>query len=157
MKKQFRSAWDILLISMTLVIFLILVAAAIYANSIITNIISISIVTLGIFFGVYGYSLRDEELRIIRLGWSKDVPYNSIQDVEYIPDAMLGSLRLFGIGGFFSYLGCFKNRILGAFNAYATHRKNTVVITTKQGKKIVVTPSKPIAFVEALKSASGKE
>jgi len=69
---------------------------------------------------------------------------------------MMGSLRLFGIGGFFSYCGSFKNRVLGSYKAYATHRKNTVVITTKEGEKIVITPSNPELFVEELKSVSEK-
>ena len=119
-------------------------------------IMAIVFISLGAFFGVYGYNLQPQELRIIRLGWSKDIPYNEIVDIEYSPDAMMGSLRKFGIGGFFSYYGMFKNRVLGDYKAYATHRKNTVVITIKSGKKIVVTPSDPERFVEELKGASEK-
>ncbi len=152
MKKEFRSSWDFLLIAMTFSISAILIMLA-FIGGIISVIIAIVIITLGAFFGVYGYSLQPKELRIIRLGWSKDILYNDIVDIEYRPDAMMGSLRKFGIGGFFSYYGLFKNRVIGDYKAYATHRKNAVVITTKTGKKIVVTPSDPEYFVEKLKRA----
>ena len=155
MKKQFRSSWDFLLIGMTFLISAVLIALA-FIGGIFSVIMAIVFISLGAFFGVYGYSLQPQELRIIRLGWSKDIPYNDIVDIEYSPDAMMGSLRKFGIGGFFSYYGMFKNRVLGDYKAYATHRKKTVVITIKSGKKIVVTPSDPERFVEELKGASEK-
>ena len=155
MKKQFRSSWDFLLIGMTFLISAALIALA-FIGGIFSVIMAIVFISFGVFFGVYGYSLQPQELRIIRLGWSKDIPYNDIVDIEYSPDAMMGSLRKFGIGGFFSYYGMFKNRVLGDYKAYATHRKNTVVITIKSGKKIVVTPSDPERFVEELKGASEK-
>jgi len=153
MKKQFRSSWDFLLIGMTFLISAALIALA-FIGGIFSVIMAIVFISFGVFFGVYGYSLQPQELRIIRLGWSKDIPYNDIVDIEYSPDAMMGSLRKFGIGGFFSYYGMFKNRVLGDYKAYATHRKNTVVITIKSGKKIVVTPSDPERFVEELKGVS---
>jgi len=153
MKKQFRSSWDFLLIGMTFLISAALIALA-FIGGIFSVIMAIVFISFGVFFGVYGYSLQPQELRIIRLGWSKDIPYNDIVDIEYSPDAMMGSLRKFGIGGFFSYYGMFKNRVLGDYKAYATHRKKTVVITIKSGKKIVVTPSDPERFVEELKGVS---
>ena len=153
MKKQFRSSWDFLLVGMTFLISAALIALA-FIGGIFSVIMAIVFISFGVFFGVYGYSLQPQELRIIRLGWSKDIPYNDIVDIEYSPDAMMGSLRKFGIGGFFSYYGMFKNRVLGDYKAYATHRKNTVVITIKSGKKIVVTPSDPERFVEELKGVS---
>ncbi len=155
MKKQFRSSWDFLLITMTFLISAALIVLA-FIGDVFSVIIAIVFISLGAFFGVYGYSLRSKELRIIRLGWSKDILYNDIVDIEYSPDAMMGSLRKFGIGGFFSYYGLFKNRVIGNYKAFATHRKNTVVITTKSGKKIVVTPSEPVRFVEELKNKSEK-
>src|SRR6056297_1519012 len=155
MKKQFRSSWDFLLIGMTFLISAALIALA-FIGGIFSVIMAIVFISFGVFFGVYGYSLQPKELRIIRLGWSKDIPYNDIVDIKYSPDAMMGSLRKFGIGGFFSYYGMFKNRVLGDYKAYATHRKKTVVITIKSGKKIVVTPSDPERFVEELKGASEK-
>jgi hypothetical protein len=151
MKKQFRSSWDFLLIIMTVAISILLIGMAFFTGSVITSIISVSVITIGVVFGVYGYSIQDHELRIIRLGWSKDIPYSDIAEVEYSPDVMMGSLRTFGIGGFFSYYGLFRNRILGSYKAYATHRKNTVIITTRSGNKILVTPNEPARFAEELK------
>lgn len=156
MKKQFRSSWDSLLMIMTSLVSLALITVA-YFGGMFSVIFVIGFIMLGAIFGVYGYSLQEKELRIIRLGWSKDIPYSEITDIEYSPDAMLGSLRKFGIGGFFSYYGLFRNRVIGDYKAYATHRKNTVVITTKEGKKIVVTPSDPVRFAEELKNAAERD
>jgi hypothetical protein len=150
MKKQFRSAWDSLLIIMTILVSAALITVAFFGGTV-SVIFAILFITLGAFFGVYGYSLHEKELRIIRLGWSSDIAYSDIVDIEYSPDAMMGSLRKFGIGGFFSYYGLFRNRVIGNYKAYATHRKNTVVITTRSGKKIVVTPDDPRRFADELK------
>ena len=63
----------------------------------------------------------------------------------------MGSLRIAGIGGVFGYIGHFKNRILGNYKAYATHRRKTVVILTNKNEQIVITPDDPELFVQVLR------
>lgn len=72
---------------------------------------------------------------------------------EIKPHAMSGSLRLWGIGGLFGYIGYFKNRVLGNYKAYATHRRKTVVICTKDFEQIVISPDNPKEFVQAFEEA----
>lgn len=98
-------------------------------------------------FGVFGYSIQSEVLRIHRLGWSKNIPISDIISVEYKPNIMSGSLRTFGIGGVFGYIGHFKNRDLSNYKAYVTHREKTVVIQTKDNDQIVISPDNPELFV----------
>ena len=153
MKTQFRAPWDGMLIMITTVIVLILVGLDYFNEGWISTVISWSIIFGSAAFGVYGYSLQDGQLRILRLGWSKDIEFSEIKSVELKPDAMMGSFRKWGIGGFFSSLGYFSNRILGDYKAYATHRKRTVLITTTKNDQIVVTPDNPEEFVVCLEKA----
>jgi hypothetical protein len=150
MRKQFRAPWDGLLIAMTSIIVLLLGGIAIYTDSLAATAINWTIIIGSALFGVYGYSIQEGQLRILRLGWSKDLNINEIKSIEYKPNAMLGSFRKWGIGGLFSYLGYFSNRILGSYKAYATHRKNTVLITTQDNHQIVVTPDDPLEFISMI-------
>jgi hypothetical protein len=151
-RKQFRAPWDILLIIMTILfVGLLLGLNYLYpSESIIPIIIGWSIILICAAFGVYGYSIQNGMLRILRLGWSKDILLSDIKSVEYKPNAMMGSLRTWGIGGVFGYIGYFKNRILSNYKAYATHSRKTVVISTKKNDQIVITPDDPELFVQAL-------
>jgi hypothetical protein len=107
--------------------------------------------------GVYGYSIQDGELQIVRLGWSKNIPVSSIRRVENKPITMMGSIRTFGIGGVFGYIGKFKNSILNNYTAYVTHRKKTVLIVTDNDEKILISPDDPKEFINSLKAYIGKE
>ena len=120
-----------------------------------------SVITWGIIlgcaaYGVYGYSIQDGKLLVLRLGWAKEIPFSEIIDVEVKPNAMMGSIRTWGIGGLFGYIGYFRNRILKSYKAYATHRRKTVVVSTK-AHLIVVTPDDPEAFAASLKESIRKQ
>lgn len=157
MKQQFRAPWDVLLIGITTVVIAILVGLDYATSGPIPTIITWSIILGTAAFGVYGYSIQDEGLRILRLGWSKDIPFSSIHKIEYVPNAMLGSIRTFGVGGLFCYLGYFKNRVLGQYKAYATHRKRTVLLTTQDKDQIIVSPDDPDSFVQTMKEAMDRQ
>lgn len=150
-RTQFRAPWDYLLIIITSIIVIGLLALNYFFNqSLIPTIITWVIILGTATYGVYGYSIQDNSLRILRLGWSKDIQLSEIKTIEYKPNAMMGSLRTWGIGGVFGYIGYFKNKILNNYKAYATHRRKTVVITTKSNEQIVVTPDNPEVFVASL-------
>ena len=154
MRKQFRAPWDLLLIIMTtFIVGLLLGLNYLYpSQSIIPTIISWSIILFCAAFGIYGFSIQNGMLRILRWGWSKDISLSDIKSVEYKPNAMMGSLRTWGIGGVFGYIGHFKNRVLGNYKAYATHRRKTVVILTNNNEQIIITPDDPELFVQALRA-----
>ena len=151
-RKQFRAPWDFLLIIVTtLIVVLLLGMNYLYSShSVIPTVITWGIILSCAAFGVYGYSIQNGKLRILRLGWSKDIPLSEIKSVEFKPNALMGSLRIAGIGGVFGYIGHFKNRILGNYKAYATHRRKTVVIHTSRNEQIVITPDDPEQFVQVL-------
>jgi hypothetical protein len=102
-------------------------------------------------FMVRGYVLRDDELLIERLGWSNHVPLNSIVSAVAQPDAVRGSVRLFGSGGLFGFFGWFRNGRLGVYRAYGTDPKRCVIVKLTN-RIIVVTPDDPTQFVCELDS-----
>lgn len=68
------------------------------------------------------------------------------------PGALRGSIRLFGVGGFFGYYGTFRNRALGNYRLYATRTDGQVLLATERGP-VVLTPERPDAFVQAVEEA----
>ena len=58
------------------------------------------------------------------------------------------AMRKFGSGGLFGYFGKFWNKQQGSMTWYVTNMKNPVMIETKNGKKIVLTPDDREQFLE---------
>jgi hypothetical protein len=150
MRKQFRAPWDLKLIAITSGIIIVFGGLNYVAPNLWSAILLWSIVLGCAAFGVYGYSIQDGKLKILRLGWSKDIQLSEINSVEEKPNAMLGSFRRFGIGGVFGYIGHFSNSILGRYKAYATNTRQTVVIYTKE-EQVVISPDNTKEFVASLK------
>ncbi|WP_160153240.1 PH domain-containing protein [Microbulbifer sp. ALW1] len=101
-------------------------------------------------FTVRGYRLQGNDLIVRRLGWSTRISLGEIESVTHEPDAMKGSIRLFGNGGYFGYIGLFRNQKLGRYRAFATSAAHSVVIR-RPASTLLVTPDNPQRFVEALK------
>ena len=66
---------------------------------------------------------------------------------------MMGSIRLFGNGGVFCFIGYYRNAILGNYRAYVTDYAKSVILEFG-GRKILVSPDDPEAFVEALRESA---
>lgn len=152
MRKQFRAPWDLKLIAMTSVVIIVFGGLNYAFPNLWSAILLWGIILGSAAFGVFGYSIQDGKLKILRLGWSKDIQFSDINKVEEKPNAMLGSFRRFGIGGLFGYIGYFSNSILGRYKAYATHTKQTVVIYVDK-EQIVISPDDPGEFVTSLREA----
>lgn len=153
-RKTFKAPWDWLLILMTSGVTLLLLGMNYFNSGPIPTIITWSIILGGLGFGIFGYHITAGKLQILRLGWSKDIDLSSIKYVEYKPHAMTGSVRTFGIGGLFGYVGYFRNSILKSYKAYVTHRGKTVVITT-EGGEVVISPDDPETFVASIEASLG--
>lgn len=148
---RFKAPWDLLLTIMTVGIVGLLIGVALVTGIPWVMLLNLGLVAICAVFGVYGYSIQDGDLQIVRLGWSKDIPFSAFRRVENKPIVMMGSIRTFGIGGVFGYIGKFKNSILNDYTAYVTHRKKTVLIVTDDEQKILISPDKPIEFINSLK------
>lgn len=81
-------------------------------------------------------------LHIHRLGWSKKFNLSELTLLQHEKNVLMGSIRVFGNGGLFAYVGKFRNTILGNYNAYLTNTEDCLVIGFEK-KKIVISPEKP--------------
>jgi len=114
------------------------------------NILIFAVILQSLFLGVNGYSIKDGKLMIHRLGWATKFDLAKLSGFERNPRALMGSIRLFGNGGIFCYLGYFRNGLLGRYRAYVTDTAKCVVLEFG-GNKIVISPDDPEVFVEALR------
>lgn len=112
-----------------------------------------AIAVVAALFIVTGYSADSERLVIWRLLWPTVIPLTGVQRIWSAPDAMKGSLRLFGNGGLFSVTGVFQNRTLGRYRAFATDPRRAVVLVLAR-RVVVVTPTDPDAFIRHLQAVA---
>jgi Bacterial PH domain len=96
--------------------------------------------------GIRGYRLTEEEFQIRHFGWSQRWRLRDLRDVSVQPGVLAGSIRTFGIGGFFGYFGRFRGRLLGSYKAYVTDGSRAVVLRFFDDT-IVISPEDPASFV----------
>ncbi len=119
-----------------------------------TIVIPVLIPIASAFWMIRGYVLEGETLSIQRLGWQSMLDLKELVSAEVDPEAMARSHRTFGIGGLFCFYGRFTNKKLGAYRAYATDPKRSVVLKF-QDQTVVVSPDRPDDFVECIKDRTG--
>jgi len=97
------------------------------------------------------YVISEDELIIERPLINARIRREDIKSAEKIEkNKIKWSLRIFGVGGVFGYYGSFASFSLGRMTWYATRKDNPVLIKTANGRKIIVTPNEPDAFVSEL-------
>jgi transcriptional regulator with XRE-family HTH domain len=111
---------------------------------------------ISLLMSVSGYTVRPGQLLVHRIGWATRFDLSKLTGCEVNPHAMMGSIRLFGNGGLFCYIGFFRNAVLGNFRAFATDPTRSVVLTLG-GRTVVVTPDDPDAFALAVQDAAKDE
>ena len=145
---------------LTVVGLLIIVAAIVYEMWCITqgfNLVSGIVVTLVLIaamisaFVLYPqYIISDDEgigihtmMRTIR------IPYSNIDRIVRVDESFMSwdTIRLFGIGGIFGYIGWFRNGKIGTYKAYVTDRKKAFLVYRKSGKPIAISVSEPDEFM----------
>lgn len=148
----YKASWSIKLI-VTTVIVLALIAFVGYQTVISKDywatglLLVVVVVTLAL--SVRGYSLTAVSIIVHRFGWVTTLPLTSLRSAELDPAATVGSLRIFGNGGFFGFVGRFRNARLGGYTAYVTDGLNCIVLRYTD-KTVVISPDNPEAFVEQL-------
>ena len=100
-------------------------------------------------FTIRSYTLASDVLLIHRLFWRTRLPLVALQSARFEPRAMQWSIRTFGNGGFFSFTGFYRNKLLGAYRAFVTDPRRTVVLRYT-GRTVVVSPHAPEDFVREL-------
>ena len=80
-------------------------------------------------FTVRGYRVGNGMFaHFLRLGWETRYELSRLTSAKVDPDALKGSIRIFGNGGFFCFAGVFRNSKLGVYRAYATDAPRAVVL-----------------------------
>lgn len=87
------------------------------------------------------YEIQDAQLIIKRPIGDKAVNITEITEIRKIKKGEIsGTIRTFGVGGLFGYYGKFLNSTFGHMTYYVTQRKNMILLKTKAGKKIIISP-----------------
>ena len=107
---------------------------------------------LSLLFMVTGYAVSASSLVIQRPLWGTEFSINGLQGVAFEPGICKKSMRIFGNGGLFAFTGLYKNSDLGRYRLFATDLSRSVVLTFP-GRRIVITPAAPEAFVEHMQRA----
>lgn len=107
--------------------------------------VSLSLLAVALV-GIRGYRLTESELQVRHFGWSQQWRLRELRDVNVRPGALGGSIRTMGIGGFFGYIGRFRNNLLGDYQAYVTDGSRAVVLRFLNDT-VVISPNDPAAFV----------
>ena len=147
-RTHFSAPWSRKL-QLTTLAFLAIIAVVVFRAGPYASWVVLGVLLLASFLSVRGYSVVNGQILIHRLGWSNSLDLAKLQRIEANPGAMMGSVRVFGVGGLFSFLGTFRNQILGVYRAYATDSDNAVVLDLN-GSTVVVTPDSPGDFVNSV-------
>lgn len=117
-------------------------------------IILLVILAITYYFSVQSYTIDKEGITINRPLSKVLLPKSDIQQLSSIEDSALKmSFRKFGSSGVFGYIGYFYNKNIGNFTMYGTKTSNFILINTLSGKKIILTPDEPEAFISFFEQA----
>jgi hypothetical protein len=101
----------------------------------------------------WSYTVRSDAIVVNRLGPAVVLRFEQIRETQRIDSAEIGfAWRAFGSGGFLGWFGWFYSRDIGAFLAYATNRRDLVLVTRNDATKVVISPYPPDAFLLAAQS-----
>jgi hypothetical protein len=95
------------------------------------------------------YEIMAEEIIIRRLIKSVHINRTDIENLTLIDkDKLSGTIRTFGVGGLFGWYGKFSNNELGDMSWYLTRRDKPILIISKTGKKVLISPDDAEAFIK---------
>ena len=99
-------------------------------------------------------SIRSNDFVFKKMIGNITIPIKAIDDIYKIDsNSLKGSIRTFGSGGAFGYLGRFKNDTLGKYSMYITEKKNLIAIKTDD-KIYVFNCDDPDQFISLIKASS---
>ena len=116
--------------------------------SIFINLILIMVFVISYCFSPKSYEINAYSLLINRPFNTVIINKSNINYIQIIKKENLNwSVRTFGVGGLFGYFGFFWNKKLGNMIWYASKRDTAIMINTKDGKTIIITPDEVEKFI----------
>jgi hypothetical protein len=117
-----------------------LIRSLIYSIEGISLIIACFIPVITFYFALKSPSsieMNETGIALHKLRGRLVIDYDRITDIAYYkPDC--SEIRLFGSGGFFGYIGTFKNATTGRYQAYVGDYSDSFLIKTKENKNYVL-------------------
>ncbi len=113
----------------------------------------VTLLILGVtyYFSIKKYVISDSELTVVRPFSNVVFSVSKIKEVRMLDDCdMKFTIRTFGVGGLFGYVGKFWNNHIKHFTAYSTRLRNLVLVVTTDDKKFVLSPNDTVLFVTEL-------
>ena len=110
------------------------------------------VLMVAVLFAPLGYAVTPSGIVVRRMGPNVFIDRRQIAEVRRMRPRDVGLvLRTFGSGGFFGFFGWCYSRPLGHFKAYATNRRNLVLVQLADGAKFLLSPHPAETFVEILR------
>lgn len=152
MKQHFAAPWGLKLKVITAVFGLLFAIVLIEGGAgAAAGLLAVAVVAAA--FGVRGYGVGDGQLVIYRPGWTTRFDLSRLRSAEVLGAGLPGSLRMFGVGGLFAFVGYFRHPEAGWYKAYATDGSRSVFLDFGD-ERILVTPDAPTEFVAAVQFQS---
>lgn len=151
--------WSGAVLTVTIVTLAVLIGAGFYLGSLkwptvmlwlkyLLTIILLATVIVGVGYMPIRLKINDEKITVIRLFGPLKIPQSEIVEIKRIGKSEINnSIRIFGSGGLFGYLGRFKNDRFGSYTMYATELNNLIFIRTSN-KKYVFSCSRSKELIE---------
>jgi hypothetical protein len=118
-----------------------------------TALLPLAVIFAAALFHIRAYTVTDQAILVHRWFWTTVLPLAELRTVEFEPNVMRRSIRMFGNGGMFSFTGWFCNKTLGTYRAFVTDPRKTVVLRFLR-RTILVSPSAPDEFVNEIRITS---
>lgn len=112
------------------------------------------IIPIMLYSRVQGYRLTEHELQVLRRNRQNRFALDGLQGVDVDPKAMAWSIKIFGNDGLGAITGRFRNRKLGAYQAFVTDLDRAVVLRWP-GRCLVVSPDRPEEFATEVRRRAG--
>lgn len=159
---SFPCTWSIGVTVITAIIVIILVASTyfIWTDDFPLSMLwlkyTLIVVFIATIIGGLGYmpirlTIENDKIILHRLFGTINIPIKNIIEIKAIPKSETAfSIRIFGSGGLFGYLGKFKNKKLGSYTMYATNLNELVLIRTDR-KAYVFSCRNRDEYIESIK------
>lgn len=155
--------WSGGVIAITIVTLLVLIGTGVYLEmhkwpimmlwmKYLLAIIFLATIIIGAGYMPIRLKVSDEKIIVNRLFGPLEIPLDKITEIRCIPESYIdNSIRTFGSGGLFGFLGRFRNDRLGNYIMYATELRNLILIRT-ENKKYVFCCSRSKEVIEYVHS-----
>ena len=155
---SFPCTWSMGVTAITAITIIILVASTyfIWTDDFPSSMLWLKYTLIVVFIAGLGYMpirliIENDKITLHRLFDAINIPIKDIIEIKAIENSETAfSIRIFGSGGLFGYLGKFKNKKLGYYTMYATDINELILIRTAR-KTYVFSCRNRDEFIESVK------